>query len=108
MVDTMASFGTNMPNDFEESTVTNYVHIRMQQRNKRKCLTIIEGIPEDIDLKKILRYFKKTYSCNGTIVNNEENNEKIIQLTGDKRDEVAEFLQEEGIVPEDCIKVHGH
>ncbi|CAG9332410.1 unnamed protein product [Blepharisma stoltei] len=108
MVDSIVSFGSNLPNDFEEPTSTNYVHIRIQQRNNRKCLTLIEGMPADIDLKKVLRYFKKTFSCNGTIVNNEENDEKIIQLTGDNRSQVAEFLKEECIVPEDCIKIHGH
>ncbi|OMJ68626.1 hypothetical protein SteCoe_33857 [Stentor coeruleus] len=102
------SFGNSIVDDLEETTnTTNYVHVRIQKRNKRKCLTLIEGMPTDIDLKKVLKYFKKAFSCNGTIVINPETEEKIIQLTGDNRKEVEKFLKEEYIVPENCVKVHG-
>lgn len=104
MVDAFASIADVL----EETTSTaNYVHIRIQKRNNKKCFTIIEGMPRDIDLKKVLRYFKKAFSCNGTIVTNQESDEKVIQLTGDSRREVEKFLKEEYIVPENCVKVHG-
>jgi len=106
----IVSFNTGIPGDIddEETIPRTIVHIRMQKRSARKFLTLIEGMPKDIDLKKVLKYFKKAYSCSGTIVNNEETEEKVIQLTGDNRREVAKFLKEEYIVPEDCIRVHGH
>lgn len=47
------------------------------------------------------------FNCNGTILNEEERGE-IIQLQGDKRNEVAEFLIQEGIGTKDNVKVHGH
>ena len=31
------------------------IHIRVQQRNGRKCLTLIHGLANDLDLKKIIR-----------------------------------------------------
>ena len=71
----------------------------------KKCLTLIEGIPKDIDLKKILRYFKIAFSCNGTIASDPDTGDKIMQLTGDNRKE--RFLKEEFIVPESCVRVHG-
>ena len=37
------------------------VHVRIQARTARKSLTLIEGMPQDIDLKKVLRYFKKAF-----------------------------------------------
>ena len=35
------------------------IHIRIQQRNGRKTLTTVQGIPSDYDQKKIVRAFKK-------------------------------------------------
>lgn len=102
------NFAQSIAADLEETTnTTNYVHVRLQKRNNKKCLTIIEGIPKDIDLKKVLRYFKKAFACNGTIVSHQETDEKIIQLTGDNRKDVESFLKEECIVPENCIRLHG-
>jgi translation initiation factor 1 len=108
MVDINMVFGNSLADELDENTsTTNYVHVRLQKRNNRKCLTIVEGMPKDIDLKKVIRYFKKAFSCNGTIVNNQDTDDKVIQLTGDNRKEVEKFLKEECIVPENCIKVHG-
>jgi translation initiation factor 1 (eIF-1/SUI1) len=36
--------------------------ISIKQRSTRKCLTIIEGIPDDIDLKKVVKAWKNV-SC---------------------------------------------
>lgn len=38
---------------------SNYVHIRIQQRNGRKSLTTVQGLTIDLDLKKILKALKK-------------------------------------------------
>ena len=35
------------------------VHIRTQQRNGRKSITTVQGLDEDLDLKKICKAFKK-------------------------------------------------
>ena len=34
------------------------VHLRYQQRTARKGYTIVEGMPSDIDCKKVLKAFK--------------------------------------------------
>ncbi|CRK37206.1 hypothetical protein BN1708_016578, partial [Verticillium longisporum] len=44
-----------------------YIHIRIQQRNGRKTLTTIQGLPRRFDQKKILKVIKKKFACNGTI-----------------------------------------
>jgi translation initiation factor 1 len=67
------------------------IHIRIQQRNGRKTLTTIEGIPSKFDLKKILKVIKKQFACNGTIVNDEKAG-GVIQLQGDQRNAVKDFL----------------
>ena len=51
---------------------TNTVTISVNKRNGKKCITSVIGMAKDLDLKKILSYIKKTYSCNGSIINNEE------------------------------------
>ena len=81
------------------------IHIRIQQRNSRKCLTIVQGLPEKLDLKKVLKYFKKKFCCNGIIV--ESDSGKILQITGDQRQNVEEFLVGEKIARKDQVKVHG-
>ena len=33
----------------------NLIHIRVQQRNGRKCITTIQGLNAEIDMKKVLK-----------------------------------------------------
>ncbi|KAF2105131.1 eukaryotic translation initiation factor SUI1 [Rhizodiscina lignyota] len=86
-----------------------YIHIRIQQRNGRKTLTTVQGIPTKFDQKKILKVIKKKFACNGTIVNDEKMGE-VIQLQGDQRKDVEKFLidKDEGLdIDAKTIKVHG-
>ena len=41
------------------SKTSNYIHIRIQQRNGRKTLTTVQGLPQELDFKRIIRAFKK-------------------------------------------------
>ncbi|THH18471.1 hypothetical protein EW146_g2498 [Bondarzewia mesenterica] len=84
---------------------SNYIHIRIQQRNGRKTLTTLQGLPKEYDAKKLLKAFKKEFACNGTLVDDEEMGQ-VIQLQGDQRAKIFSFLMEEGI-PKATIKVHG-
>ncbi|KAJ2042066.1 Eukaryotic translation initiation factor eIF-1, partial [Coemansia sp. S2] len=54
----------------------------------------------------ILKFMKKTYACNGTVVNDEEHGE-IIQLQGDQRTMASTFLIEQKIAKKPNVKVHG-
>jgi translation initiation factor 1 len=51
----------------------------------------VQGLPKKFDQKKILKVIKKKFACNGTIVNDTEMGE-VIQLQGDQRKDVQEFL----------------
>lgn len=82
------------------------VHVRVQQRNGRKCITTVQGLAEDLDLNKILRALKKTFQCNGSITQDEEMGE-IIQLSGDQRTNVREFFVDQEVCLEDQIIIHG-
>ncbi|KAJ3113833.1 Eukaryotic translation initiation factor eIF-1 [Phlyctochytrium bullatum] len=86
--------------------VQGYIHIRIQQRNGRKTLTTVQGLPPELDQKRILKAFKKEFACNGTVVEDEELGE-VIQLQGDQRQKVQTFLVQQEIVTKDKVKIHG-
>ncbi|KAK2521326.1 hypothetical protein Q9966_013028 [Columba livia] len=74
-----------------------YIHIRIQQRNGRKTLTTVQGIADDYDKKKLVKAFKKKFACNGTVIEHPEYGE-VIQLQGDQRKNICQFLLEERAV----------
>ncbi|KAF9360991.1 Eukaryotic translation initiation factor eIF-1 [Mortierella sp. AD094] len=83
-----------------------YIHIRIQQRNGRKTLTTIQGLPKTFDQKRMLKVFKKDFACNGTLVDDEELG-SVIQLQGDQRTKVLTLLTTEGGIDKKQIKIHG-
>ncbi|BBI30533.1 initiation factor eIF1/SUI [Acanthamoeba castellanii medusavirus] len=85
---------------------TTSVHIRVQKRNARSYVTLIEHAPpEHVD--KLLQCFRKILCCNGTIIESTEHG-RIVQLQGDHRESVGDFLVEKKIVSRDSIKIHGY
>lgn len=107
-------FGNNFAGEaaFEDASdnkkKTDKVHIRVQQRNGRKCITTIAGLAEDLDLKRILKAFKKNFKCNGAIVKDKETDTQVVQLSGDQRDNVVDFMVDQEIIAsaDECVK-HG-
>ena len=53
---------------FDDEKKSNIVHIRIQQRNAKKTITTIEGLDTSIDIKRLLKYIKKKFNCNGSII----------------------------------------
>ncbi len=90
----------------EDTKDDSKVHLRVQQRNGRKCITTIQGLADDLDIKKIARALKKTFHCDGTVNVDEEHGE-IVQLSGDQRTNVREFLLDQQICHADQIVIHG-
>lgn len=91
--------------DFNENQKKNKVHIRKIQRNGKKCITIVEGLENDLDIKKITKALKKIYKCNGTVVK-DINEQEIIQLSGDQMNNLKEFLIQEEINEIDDLIIH--
>ncbi|KZV22398.1 hypothetical protein F511_19731 [Dorcoceras hygrometricum] len=83
-----------------------YVHIRIQQRNGKKSLTTVQGLKKEFSYEKILKDVKKEFCCNGNVVHDKELG-KVIQLQGDQRKNVSQFLINAGLVKKDQIKIHG-
>lgn len=103
------------------------VHIRIQQRNGRKTLTTVQGLSAEYDLKKIVRACKKVssaaefdwqwvkivgsfrfqeFACNGTVIEHPEYGE-VLQLQGDQRENICQWLTKSGLAKSDQLKVHG-
>jgi translation initiation factor 1 len=82
------------------------VHIRVQQRNGKKSITTVQGLADDLDLAKILKALKKTLNTNGTILMDDEFGE-ILNLQGDQRKSVSDFLCTYHICQQSEIKIHG-
>ena len=108
----MAIIFNTMKLDFDqEATETqrplSIIHIRYQQRNGKKGLTLVEGLAKDLDLKKILKFMKKKLSTNGGLIGDPEN--LVVMVQGDKRENVRKFLVDFKVWqdPDPKIVVHG-
>merc|ERR1719265_3040675 len=83
-------------NIFDNSTLTkeNLVHIRVQQRKGRKCITTVQGLKE-ANLKQLLQSLKKELCCNGSIID-EDKSQIVLQLQGDQREGIEKHLIKKG------------
>ena len=74
------SFNQSSSDVFEsaEAEDTSQIHIRVQQRNGRQRITTIQGLADDLDLRKIARYLKREFNCNGNIAVDGELGEIIL------------------------------
>jgi translation initiation factor 1 len=92
-------------------TTQSHIHLRIQKRTARKSITVVEGLSvETLDLTKILKSIKRTFSCNGTIITRmvDDREIKFLQLSGDQRQNVKDFLIREKLATKDKIVVHGY
>lgn len=51
-------------------------------------------------------YSEQEFACNGTVVDHPEYGE-VVQLQGDQRKVISEFLLQSGLAKKDQIKMHG-
>ncbi|KAJ8662142.1 translation initiation factor SUI1 [Lichtheimia ornata] len=79
--------------------------VALFQRNGRKAWTIVQGLQKQFDSDRILRVLKKQLACNGKLV--DDGLGQVVQLSGDQRAKVAEFLIKEGIANKEDIHIHG-
>jgi translation initiation factor 1 len=110
-MDPFANGGTGSAELEEQSAITskkknNEVHIRVQQRTGRKCITTLQGLNQGLDFDRLAKEFRRRWGCNGIVVD-DENAGKVIQLQGDQREHLTEFLVSEKLVKPDNIKIFG-
>nr|XP_045004313.1 eukaryotic translation initiation factor 1-like [Jaculus jaculus] len=83
-----------------------YIHTQIQQRNSRKTPTTVQGIADDYNKKKLVKAFKNNFACHGTVIEHSEYGD-VIQLQGDQRKNIWQFLIEIGRAKDGQLKVHG-
>lgn len=91
------------------SVIKNKYHIRIQQRNGKKCITTIQGWEDDLDVKRICKAMRASFSCNGNVIEDKDGG-MIIQLQGDQRENAKQWILEQEIITKsevDQIVVHG-
>lgn len=106
MIGELLTYGTSNIHLLDELKKLNNVHVRVQQRASNKYITTIEGLNPDLDFKKIIKEMKKRFSTNGNIIENEDLG-KVIQLQGNLKNQVKEYLIEKNLCEKDGIKLHG-
>ena len=87
---------------------TNKIHLRVQQQGRRN-MTIIQDLDSDLDFKRICKNMRKKFNCNGNVVEDAKMG-FIIQLQGDQRDQVKEWLLANEILTTkdlDRLVIHG-
>ena len=98
-----------MQDPFLQVSRTSKIHIRVQQQGKR-WITTIDGLDDDLDIQRIARAMKKTLHCS-IIVTHNKDDEEIVQLQGDHRDDVRSWLIANEVLTEKEAKerllVHG-
>jgi translation initiation factor 1 len=90
------------------------IHIKIQQRKGRSFITTVEGlqhiaIPENKTIDQVLDIlltkFKKQFNCGASI--SKEDGLYIFKLSGDKRNDVKDFLLKNNLAELNQIKIHG-
>lgn len=105
-LDNLKSFDPFADTGGDSEQPQSYIHIRIQQRNGRKTLTTVQGLPKEYDPKRILKNLKKEFATNGTIVEDKDLGE-VIQLQGDQRVKISDFIKDELGISAKNIKIHG-
>lgn len=100
-------FDDELEDNLKDDIIIQKIHLRLRQRNGRKTITTIEGLASDLDLKKIVKAMKKKFNCNG-VVKEDEKFGTVIQLSGDQRNQIYDFLSENEISSKDNIVIHGY
>lgn len=89
-----------------KNEISHKIHLYIQQRNGRKNLTYVSGLSQE-ERPKFNKVWMKKFSCRSTIHESHPTyGDNIIQLTGDQRENIRDFLIENGYTKKDII-THG-
>lgn len=94
---------------FGSGVAASKIHLAVQ-KNGRFLKTTLYGLDKDLDLKRICRAMRRAFNCNGNVADDEKFGE-VIQLQGDQRELVQQFLVDAEILSKVEMKerlvVHG-
>jgi translation initiation factor 1 len=91
--------------DFNDDLTDSFIDIWIKRRGGRSYITTIEGLNDNLDIDKISEHLRKTLGCGSCV--KKGLNGKYIQLQGDHRQFIKDFLIEQQIANKEDIKIHG-
>lgn len=94
------------PTDGKSAPGMTDVVIRIQQRSGRKSITTVQGLYPELDFERLAKEFRKRWGCSCIVVES-ENSGPILQLQGDQRKKLEEFLYSEQLVWPGQVKTLG-
>ncbi|XP_033094590.1 eukaryotic translation initiation factor 1-like [Trachypithecus francoisi] len=94
---------TSKGDDLLPAGTEDYIHIRIHPTEKQQeDLYSVQGIADDYDKNKPMQTFKKKFACNGTVIEHPEYGE-VVQLQGDQRKNISQFLIETGMAKDNQL-----
>ncbi len=95
---------------FASASSSKKINIRIQQRNGKKSITTVQGLDDDLDMKRISKAMRKKFNCSVSLEETEDYG-TVIQLQGDQREQVLAFLVEQEILTQEeadeRVVIHG-
>jgi len=91
-------------------TVDHDVHIWVRQRGRKHITTISSLTDEKVGsggLEGLTKNLKKKFACIGTVKKDEKTGQRIIEFSGDQRENVRKYLLENKIVDPKNLNIHG-
>ncbi len=94
------------PTDGKTAPGMTDVVIRIQQRSGRKSITTVQGLYPELDFERLAKEFRKRWGCSCIVVNDETSG-SIMQLQGDQREKLKQFLLDEQLIWPHQLKILG-
>ena len=89
-------------NDTSSAEFNGEIHLEIKSRSAKKSKTYVKGLEDtELDLDKLAMEWRKKYCCGVANVNG------VVELSGDRRECVMEYLIEKSIAKQEQIKIHG-
>ncbi len=68
------------------------IHIRFYQQAKKRAITVVEGLDDDLDQKRIAKALARCLKCASSVHMDKETGREAIKLQGDQCMAVKEWL----------------
>eukprot|EP00796_Vickermania_ingenoplastis_P007470 gene7470-5265_t len=81
------------------------VHIRVQQRLRKKNVTTVQGLNQQLNFRRLCREMQQMWGCNGSVINDQVAG-KVIQLQGNLSEKLKEFLLSENMATPENLEIH--
>lgn len=86
----------------EEQLPTSQIHLRLQQRSGRKCITLVEGLTTSS--AETLLPLRREWGCAAGYLEGKQ----VLQFSGDQRQRLYQVLLSRNMAKKHNIHLHGY